>query len=287
MKFSLFMCPPEYYGIEYEINPWMSLERQADRTLAYRQWEALYRFLTDTIEMKVELIEPVKGLPDMVFTANAGIALDDKFVSSNFRNSERRGESPYFEDWFRKKGYRISNLVPQRFFEGEGDMLFAGDADAYAGYLIRSDVFSHAAVAELLSRRVVSLELVDKRFYHLDTCFCPLTSESAIYYPAAFDPYARRVIEVNFADRIELTEEEALQFLANAIVIENHYIQPLGGEKHLRPALESRGYQVHEFDMSEFMKAGGATKCLVLKLMTSVPVRGTGGKWPSLSRDFS
>jgi len=277
------MCPPEYYGIEYEINPWMSINRQADQSLARRQWEALYHFLTDTVGIKIELIEPVKGLPDMVFTANAGIALGRSFVSSNFRNTERQGESPHFEDWFRKKGYRIYNLSSQQFFEGEGDMLFAGDADAYAGYLIRSDVYSHAAVADILRRRVVSLELVDKRFYHLDTCFCPLSADSVVYYPDAFDPYARRVIEANFSDRIELTEEEALQFLANAIVVENHYIQPLGGEKHLRPALEARGYEVHAFDMSEFMKAGGATKCLILKLMPSTRFQSLGSNWPSSS----
>jgi N-dimethylarginine dimethylaminohydrolase len=271
MKFSLFMCPPDYYGIEYEINPWMSLERQADHALAVRQWEGLRRFLIQELGVSVELIEPVKGLPDMVFTANAGLAVNGRFISSNFRNKERRGESPHFEEWFRKRGYRIHTLAQGHYFEGEGDLLFAGDADAYAGYLIRSDVFSHAEVAELLDRRVVSLELVDPRFYHLDTCFCPLNAESAVYYPPAFDPYARQVIEANFPDRIELTEDEALQFVANAIVLDNHYIQPQGGERRLRPALEARGFTVHELDMSEFMKAGGAAKCLVLKLMELPP----------------
>ncbi len=287
MRFSLFMCPPKYYGIEYEINPWMSIQRQADRNLARRQWEELYHFLTDELRIQVELIEPVEGLPDMVFTANAGLALNGRFISSNFRNAERQGESRYYEEWFAKKGYTVVSLPRGQFFEGEGDLLFAGDADLYAGYLIRSDVRSHAAVADLLNLRVISLELTDKRFYHLDTCFCPLSAESVIYYPAAFDPYARQVIESNFSDRIELTEEEALQFVANAIVIDKHYIQPRGGEKNLRAALEARGYKVHEFEMSEFLKAGGATKCLVLKLMQSSQVPSGTGSWSSALQQSS
>lgn len=285
MQFSLFMCPPEYYGIEYEINPWMSIQRQADPVLAQRQWQALYDFLVNELEVKVELIEPVKGLPDMVFTANAGLARNGTFISSNFRNKERRGESPHYEAWFRKRGYRVQSLPSEQYFEGEGDLLFTGDTGAFAGYLIRSDVYSHAAVADMLALRVVSLELVDSRFYHLDTCFCPLSSQSLVYYPPAFDPYARQVIEADFSDRIELTEEEALQFTANAIVIGTHYIQPIGGKDHLRPALESRGYQVHEFDMSEFIKAGGATKCLALKL--TEPARSADGspeRWAAAFR---
>jgi N-dimethylarginine dimethylaminohydrolase len=276
------MCPPEFYGIEYEINPWMSVKRQADRAFARSQWEALHNFLTAELGVKVELIEPVKGLPDMVFTANAGLAYNDKFISANFRNKERRGESEYYDAWFKKRGYRVQTLPAGEYFEGEGDLLFAGDADAFAGYLIRSDVYSHATVAELLNLRVVSLELVDPRFYHLDTCFCPLNSGTVIYYPAAFDAYARQAIEANFTDRIELTEEEAIQFVANGIVIDKHFVQAAGGKKNLRPALESRGYQVHEFDMSEFIKAGGAAKCLVLKLMNTST--GPAEKWSAILR---
>lgn len=269
------MCAPERFGIEYEINPWMSLERQVDRWRAKAQWETLYRFLTCDLDVDVELIAPVTGLPDMVFTANAGLALDKKFVSSRFRHNERKGESEHYEAWFRQKGYSVYTLSNQHCFEGEGDVLFAGEANAYAGYLLRSDVYSHAAVAELLGARIVSLELVDQRFYHLDTCFCPLSPESVVYYPEAFDPYAREVIKANFPDRIEVTEQEAAQFVCNAIIVDNHYIQARGGSENLRPALEARGYEVHEFDMSEFIKAGGATKCLVLKLMkTSRSTRG-------------
>lgn len=273
MKPSLLMCRPDFFGIEYEINPWMSLSRQADRELAQRQWQAFYAFLADELEVDVSLIEPVRGQPDMVFTANAGLARDDKFISSNFRNKERAGESPRYEAWFRETGYTVHALPGELHFEGEGDVLFADEANAYAGYLIRSDVKAHNRVAELLDVRVVSLELVDARFYHLDTCFCPLGPQRVVYYPGAFDSYAREVVEANFPDRIEITEEEAVEFVCNSLVVGDHYLQPRGGER-LRPALESRGYAVHEFDMSEFIKAGGATKCLVLKLERTHRAKG-------------
>jgi N-dimethylarginine dimethylaminohydrolase len=266
MGISLFMCRPDYFGIEYEINPWMSLERQADRGLACEQWEALYEFLRNELRLDVQLIDPRPGLPDMVFTANAGLARGKKFVVANFRNEERRGEVPYYATWFEKEGYLVYNLSSDLYFEGEGDVLFADETSAFAGYLIRSDVTSHARVAELLNVRIVSLELADPRFYHLDTCFCPLSPGTVVYYPGAFDSYAREVISANFPDRIEVTQEEAVQFVCNAIVIGKHYIQPAGGRASLRPALEKRGYCVHEFDLSEFIKAGGAAKCLVLKL---------------------
>ncbi len=265
-KDSLLMCPPDYFGIEYEINPWMSLERQVNRVLAREQWEALHEFFITDLNADVQLIAPRPGLPDMVFTANAGIARGKQFISSSFRNRERRGETPHFVAWFEKKGYLIYNLDVDLVFEGEGDVLFAGEDDAYAGYLIRSDVNSHAAVADLLGVRIASLELVDPRFYHLDTCFCPLTDDSVVYYPGAFDSYAREVIAANFPDRIEVSEQEALRFVCNAMVVGDNYVQPQGGGRAMRRALESRGYCVHEFDMSEFIKAGGAVKCLALRL---------------------
>jgi N-dimethylarginine dimethylaminohydrolase len=266
MNTSLFMCRPDHFGIEYEINPWMSLERQADRALASEQWEALYEFLRNELLLTVQLIEPQPGLPDMVFTANAGLTRGGKFITANFRSDERRGETPHYATWFEKRGYLVYNLAFDLCFEGEGDVLFSDEANAFAGYLIRSDVTSHARVSELLGVRIVSLELADPRFYHLDTCFCPLNHETVVYYPGAFDSYALEVIATNFSDRIEVTQEEAVQFVCNAIGFGEHYIQPKGGRKSLRPALEKRGYCVHEFDMSEFIKAGGAAKCLVLNL---------------------
>ena len=179
---------------------------------------------------------------------------------------ERRGESKYFEGWFEKKGYLVYNLISDLYFEGEGDVLFAGEDAAYAGYLIRSDVDSHAASANLPGIQIISPELTDRRFCYLDTCFCPLNAQTIVYYPGAFDSHARKALTANFPDRIEVAAEEAVQLVCTAIVIGDHFTQPRGGGKSLGPALEARGCCVHEFDMSEFLKAGGATKCLVSEL---------------------
>ena len=155
---------------------------------------------------------------------------------------------------------------------------------AYAGYLIRSDTNSYAAIADLLGIQIISLELVDARFYHLDTCFCPLSPGTVVYYPGAFDTYARKVIAANFSDCVEVTEEEAERFVCNALVVGNHYIQPIGGRRDLRPALEPRGYRVHEFDMSEFIKAGGAVKCLVLDLVETSKGHSVSESWGRIEK---
>jgi len=266
MKPSLLMCPPDHFGLEYEINPWMKLSRQPERHLAQEQWSALYRFLRDDLGLAVELIEAAPGLPDMVFTANAGLVRGREVVLGSFRPPQRRAESPLFEAWFKQRGYSILTLPPDQAFEGEGDALPAGPGEVWAGYLTRSDVRSHALVSRLLDLHLTSLELVDPRFYHLDTCFSPLGDGSLVYFPGAFDDYGRQAIEAGFSDLIAVPEEEAVQFVCNALVAGRHYVQPWGGGRFLRPALEARGFEVHQFDLSEFIKAGGAAKCLVLRL---------------------
>ena len=145
----LLMCPPLHYGIQYEINPWMSRSRQSDPQLAQEQWRALYRILQDRLELDVPLVEPRPGLPDMVFTANAGLVWGDRFIVSNFRHQVRRGEAPHFENWFQVRGYEIHHLPAGLFFEGEGDLLMCGDL-CFAGYRIRSDIGAHDKVAEII-----------------------------------------------------------------------------------------------------------------------------------------
>ena len=167
----LLLCPPDYYGIEYEINPWMSRARAAESELAKSQWEGLRQTLA-SLDSKIELVPPQPKLPDMVFTANAGLTVGKKFIPSNFRYPERAGEAPYFRRWMEEHGYETIWLPDNLYFEGEGDALFSNDT-LFCGYKFRSDIQSHRAVGELLRCLVISVELVDPRFYHLDTCFCP------------------------------------------------------------------------------------------------------------------
>ncbi len=258
------MCPPDYFGIEYEINPWMRLSNQSDPTEARQQWQELYRVLTGELGAAVELMEPVKGLPDLVFTANAGYVQEDLFVSSSFKYNERRGETPFFDQWFQSHGYRLRKLGGGCIFEGMGDALPLGET-ILAGYRHRSEICSHEALSEITGRRVLSLELVDPRFYHLDTCFCPLDSNAALYFPRAFDSYARAAMALAAPDLVAVSESSALRFGCNAVVVGETVVTNTGcGD--LGPPLAERGYKLRMVELSEFMKSGGSAKCLTLRL---------------------
>ncbi|MBI4333311.1 MAG: amidinotransferase [Chloroflexi bacterium] len=258
------MCSPDYFGIEYEINPWMRLSNQSDPVGARAQWQELHHVLTGSLGAAVELMEPVKGLPDLVFTANAGYVEGDLFVSSAFKHRERQGETPYFDSWFQSHGYRVRKLGPGCIFEGMGDALPLGDT-VFAGYRHRSEVCSHGALGEIIRRRVLSLELADPYFYHLDTCFCPLDGSSALYFPGAFDSYANQAVREAVPDLLVVSEASAHRFACNAVVVGQTVVTNTGCDD-LKHPLAARGYELRMVDLSEFMKSGGSAKCLTLRL---------------------
>jgi N-dimethylarginine dimethylaminohydrolase len=259
----LLMCEPTAYGLKYEINPWMRLEDQPDVALAVCQWRELYRVLTEEVGAHVEIVPQAADCPDMVFTANAGLVRGRFVLLSNFRHPQRQIEAPHFRAWFEANGYKVQQTSVGCKFEGEGDALFAGEM-LLAGYLKRSDICAHRWLSDTLGVPVLSLELIDDRWYHLDTCLFALSSDTVVFYPGAFDPYARVVVRNNF-DTIEVNPEEALRFACNSVVLGSHVVMPSGCPL-LRRDLEMRGYTVHSVDMSEFLKAGGACKCLTLFL---------------------
>ena len=259
------MCRPAYYTIAYEINPWMNLRRQATRAVAARQWQALHRLLTTKLNASVSLLRPEPRLPDLVFTANAGLVAGRTLIRSHFRHPERQGEEPIIDAYFRQLRYRVVTLPRGYNFEGEGDALFVGDT-LFLGFRFRSDAKAHEQLARILGCRVLPLELADRRFYHLDTCFCPLDHESALWYPGAFDRYGRKVIEAYVRNPIPVSDQDALQFACNAIVIGRSMIVHTGMSAGLRRQLDRRGFHVYETDLSEFLRAGGSAKCLVLRL---------------------
>jgi N-dimethylarginine dimethylaminohydrolase len=259
----LLLCPPDYYGIEYEINPWMDRTRQAVPVLARAQWRILHDTL-QSLGCRISLIAPHRKLPDMVFTANAGLVAGHQFIRSNFRFRQRRGEAEHFEQWFREHGYEVAHLPEELFFEGEGDALVCGEV-LFCGYRFRSDVRAHQIIGEMLKCLVVSVELVEARFYHLDTCFCPLPDGSAIWHPPAFDSYGQRAIREHTKALIEVEPAEAAQFACNAIVVGREIVLPEGCPK-LSAELRKRGYRLRALSMTEFLKAGGACKCLALFL---------------------
>jgi len=259
----ILMCPPDFYGIEYEINPWMNKERPSDHQRAVRQWTGLHELL-EACGAKISLLEPVHGLPDMVFTANAAMIYRDRAILSRFRFPQRQGEEKHDRQWLTEHGFKVEDAPEGCSFEGAGDALFCGDT-LLAGYRIRSDARGHHQIGERLGCRVIPLELVDNYYYHLDTCFCPLAPGLAIYYPPAFDDYAQRALESHVESLIPVADEEARSFACNAVVVGRTVVTNTGCPK-LHEELAQRGYQARETPLDEFVKAGGSAKCLTLRL---------------------
>jgi len=257
------MCPPDYYGIEYEINPWMSRQRQSDRQAAVEQWAALKRLLEEA-GAAIELLPPQPGLPDLVFTANAALIFRNIAVMARFRYEQRQGEVPFDKRWLSMNGFEARDVPDNLHFEGAGDALFCGDT-LFAGYRIRSHARGHQQIGEMLGCRVIPVELVDPYYYHLDTCFCPLSQTQAVYFPAAFDPYGRTALQAHVPELIEVTEQEARRFACNAVVIGRNVFTNIGCPQ-LHGALRERGFMPRETPLDEFVKAGGSAKCLTLRL---------------------
>ena len=259
----LLLCPPDHYAIRYEINPWMNRALGVDQALALAQWEHLRDMLL-SLGCEVEVMTPQPGWPDMVFTANAGLATGRRFIRANFRHAERAGEAPWFEQWFTEHGFDVSRLPHEIAFEGEGDALCC-DGLLFCGHAFRTDQAAHVMLGDLLGCEVISLKLTDAHFYHLDTCFCPLGAGAVVWFPDAFDDASRRAVCERIADRIEVSREEASRFACNAIVLGRDVVLPEGCPL-LCAALHDRGFKTHPLPMSEFIKAGGACKCLALLL---------------------
>jgi N-dimethylarginine dimethylaminohydrolase len=259
----ILMCPPDFYGIEYEINPWMDRTQQADRELAKTQWQGL-RDILHELGAKISTLAPIAGCPDLVFTANAALIYQRRAVLSRFRHPERQREEQYDAAWLEQNGFTIDRLAPDMYFEGAGDALFCGET-LFAGYRIRSDARGHQHIGMLLGKRVIPMELVDPYYYHLDTCFCPLAPGEAIYFPPAFDDYGRRALAELVPVLIPVVEEEARAFACNAVVV-GRTVVTNAGSPALHKSLQERGYATVETPLSEFVKAGGSAKCLTLRL---------------------
>lgn len=267
------MCPPDHYDVDYVINPWMEGNvHKSSRDRAVDQWQQLFHIIQANAE--VDLIPPQLGWPDMVFTANAGLVLGNIVVLSRFLHPERQGEEPLFKEWFLEQGYTVYELPKDLPFEGAGDALLDREGRwLWAGYGFRSELDSHPYLAKWLDIEVLSLRLMDERFYHLDTCFCPLTDGYLLYYPPAFDAYSNRLIEMRVPaeKRIPVDDADADNFVCNAVNIGTTVIHNCSSQG-LKRRLADKGFQVIETPLTEFMKAGGAAKCLTLRVTEPVQV---------------
>ena len=271
-RIKFLMCAPDHYDVDYVINPWMEGNiHKSSRDKAVEQWQGLHHILKE--HAIVDLVAPVKGVPDMVFTANAGLVLGNNVVLSRFLHKERQGEEPFFKAWFEQNGYTVYELPKDLPFEGAGDALLDREGRwLWAAYGFRSELDSHPYLAKWLDIEVLSLRLIDDRFYHLDTCFCPLANGYLLYYPGAFDSYSNRLIEMRVAaeKRIVLEEADAVNFACNAVNID-HIVVMNKASDSLKARLSEVGFQILETPLTEFLKAGGAAKCLTLR--TTEPVR--------------
>ena len=266
------MCAPDHYDVDYVINPWMEGNiHKSSRDRAVEQWQKLFHVLKE--QAVVDLVQPQPGVPDMVFTANAGLVLGDTVVLSRFYHKERQGEEPFFKQWFESKGYTVHELPKDLPFEGAGDALLDREGRwLWAGYGFRSELDSHPYLAKWLDIEVLSLRLMDERFYHLDTCFCPLSGGYLLYYPPAFDSYSNRLIEMRVPaeKRIAIKEADAVNFACNAVNIDSVVVMNKASDD-LKARLTKLGFHVIETPLTEFLKAGGAAKCLTLRV--TEPVR--------------
>ena len=264
----ILMCPPTYFGVTYVINPWMEGHlAETDQALAHQQWDHLREAIAQ--QAKVVIQPPQQGLPDIVFTANAGLVLNNKAIVSRFRSPERQGEETHDHAWFAANGFDILDWPQTVPFEGAGDALFdRGQELLWVGHGFRTDASVPTLLEKMLERKTVALNLVDPRFYHLDTCLCPLAGGYLLYFPAAFHATSQALIEqfVPEDKRIAVTEPDALKFCCNAVDLNGHVFMN-GASEELQNRLRKAGFTPVISPLSEFMKAGGGAKCLTLKLV--------------------
>ncbi|MEJ2140146.1 MAG: arginine deiminase-related protein [Gammaproteobacteria bacterium] len=271
-KDQILMCPPDFFTVEYVINPWMAgNEDSLSLDRAQYQWQQLRNALGEHAE--IVTMEPHPDLPDMVFTANAGVVYGDKAIASHFMPVERRPEEPIFKQWFRDNGFELLELDEKIGFEGAGDCLLDRRGPwLWTGYGFRTEIEAHAEIQKFFDIEIVSIRLTDERFYHIDTCFCPLTDGFLMYHPPAFDYDSRIAIESRIPPhkRIVVDTQDAGHFACNAVNIGDQVFLHTASDP-LKARLMLAGFEVHEIELTEFLKAGGSAKCLTLKL--TEPVR--------------
>lgn len=263
MPKNVLMCPPTYFDIEYEINVWMDRKNQVANKIAASQWQKLYKIYTEQLGWSVQLIEPVEGLPDMVFATDCCLMIDDKILLSSFRYHERQPETGHFEHWLRQVGY--SNLkTAKNFFEGGGDNLVCGDK-ILAGHGFRSSPEAAKELQNYFGREVISLRIIDPHFYHLDTNLAVLSTDTVASYLPALDEPSQKRLRAAIPNVIEATLEEAQGFGLNA-VSDGTTIITSNESSSLIKKYEAAGFEVIGTPILEFRKSGGGVKCLTLDL---------------------
>lgn len=260
---SLLLCPPTYFSVKYKINPWMNPTVAVREDLASKQWQALVE-VYENLSLPINAIAPVPDLPDMVFAANGFFSIDKKAVVARYRYRERQGETKFYKQWLWDNGFEVIDPKPI-IYEGQGDTLLVDDV-ILQGYGFRSD----REIVRVLSntfpnKKVVPLRLIDERFYHLDICCFPINRELVYFYDKALDQKSVSTIKKLFKRAIAVSDQEALSFSLNSAVID-HTVITNSKAKLFGDRVSAEGLKVISLDMSEFIKSGGAVKCLTNEL---------------------
>jgi N-dimethylarginine dimethylaminohydrolase len=256
------MCRPDHFDVVYSINPWMHPDVPVDRALAVRQWEGLVGAFRD-LGHRVDLLDPVPGLPDMVYAANGATVVGGTVLGARFRHPQRAGEAVAHRSWFTAQGFaRV--VAATAVNEGEGDLLVVGDT-VLAGTGFRTDPGAHAEAARVLGRPVVALTLVDPRFYHLDTALAVLDDSTVAWYPPAFDAASRAELAARFPDAVVADEPDALVLGLNAVSDGRHVVLAAEATR-LAAMLAERGFTPVPIELSELLKGGGGPKCCTLEI---------------------
>ncbi len=264
MRPQFLMCPPTHFTVDYEINPWMDTTNRVNPTRARAEFGALVR-LYRSLGAEVELLRPVRGLPDIVFTANGAVVRDGVALISNFRHPERKPEASAFSRWFRAHGFRVVQMPAGAVLEGQGEAFFV-NGRMFAGHGFRANLAGHRMLRKTFGVPVTSLRLVDPRFYHLDISFCPLRDGVVLFYPGAYDRASRAAIKRLTRKAIPVSRSEALTFVCNSVPFGKLLITGGAPSTRTREALRRIGYTVRHTPLGEFKKSGGGARCLTLTL---------------------
>jgi N-dimethylarginine dimethylaminohydrolase len=255
------MTPPQFFAVDYAINPWMDTATPVDTAIAVAQWENLRQTYL-RLGHVVDLVEPVAGLPDMVYAANGGLILAHTAIVARFKYPQRQRESIAYAQWMRSHGY--STVQTRHVNEGQGDLLPVGEM-ILAGTGFRTDPRAHGEIAEIAGRPVVSLQLIDPRFYHLDTALSVLDDTTIAYYPPAFTESSRARLEALFPDAIVVETNDAYAFGLNAVSDGRHVVHPAAAVGFAEQVSKA-GFEPIGVDMSELLKGGGSVKCCTLEV---------------------
>nr|WP_200212417.1 dimethylargininase [Micromonospora veneta] len=259
------MCSPEHFAVEYAINPWMDVTAPVDAELAVKQWDRLRETLVG-LGHEVHLLTPEAGLPDMVFAANGAFMVDGTVYGAQFKHEQRAAEAAVHRAFYESRGWRF--IAPSETNEGEGDFAYLPEAHGglvLAGHGFRTELPAHAEAQEALGRPVVSLHLIDPRFYHLDVALASIDDENIVYYPGAFSAASQKVLAQLFPDAVVADDEDALAFGLNLVsdganVVLNSESTRLAGK------LKAAGYTPVPVELAELKKGGGSVKCCIAEL---------------------